>query len=106
MQLAGGVLAECDWDPSTLLPDMAQLKREVEKGVKMVVITTPGELLIAGGCTLLTTRTTGSRGTGNIADCYSKWWLSRRKLFCSIKFRSILAFLISTCVLFCTARVN
>lgn len=37
-------MAECRWEPSTLLPDMADLKREVEKGVKMVVITTPGEL--------------------------------------------------------------
>ena len=44
VQLAGGAVAECRWEPSTLLPDMADLKREVEKGVKMVVITTPGEL--------------------------------------------------------------
>lgn len=34
---------ECDWDTSTLLPDMEQLRREVQRGVKMVVITTPGE---------------------------------------------------------------
>lgn len=44
VQLAGGTLAECGWDPSTLLPDMDQLRQEVERGVKMVVITTPGEL--------------------------------------------------------------
>ena len=44
VQLAGGTVAECQWEPSTLLPDMADLKLEVEKGVKMVVITTPGEL--------------------------------------------------------------
>ncbi|CAN0255197.1 unnamed protein product, partial [Laminaria digitata] len=42
VQLAGATVAECQWEPSTLLPDMADLKREVEKGVKMVVITTPG----------------------------------------------------------------
>lgn len=46
VQLAGGKLVECAWDQSTLLPDMAQLTREVEAGVKMVVITTPGELVI------------------------------------------------------------
>ena len=34
---------ECDWDSSTLLPDMEQLRREVQRGVKMVVITTPGK---------------------------------------------------------------
>lgn len=42
VQLAGATVAECDWDALTLLPDMAQLRREVERGVKMVVITTPG----------------------------------------------------------------
>ncbi|CAN0423875.1 unnamed protein product, partial [Hapterophycus canaliculatus] len=42
VQLAGGTLAECGWDPLTLLPDMEQLRREVNKGIKMVVITTPG----------------------------------------------------------------
>eukprot|EP00752_Nemacystus_decipiens_P009923 g8852.t1 len=42
IQLAGATVAECGWDPSTLLPDMTQLRREVERGVKMVVITTPG----------------------------------------------------------------
>ncbi|CAM9232827.1 unnamed protein product [Scytosiphon promiscuus] len=42
IQIAGGTLAECGWDPLTLLPDMDQLRREVERGVKMVVITTPG----------------------------------------------------------------
>ncbi|CAM9274427.1 unnamed protein product [Ectocarpus fasciculatus] len=42
VQLAGGTLVECDWDSSTLLPDMEQLRREVQRGVKMVVITTPG----------------------------------------------------------------
>lgn len=42
VQLAGATMAECGWDPLTLLPDMAQLRREVERGVKMVVITTPG----------------------------------------------------------------
>ncbi|CAN0153088.1 unnamed protein product, partial [Hapterophycus canaliculatus] len=44
IQLAGGTLAECGWDPLTLLPDMEQLRREVERGVKMVVITSPGEM--------------------------------------------------------------
>lgn len=48
VQLAGGTVAESRWEPSTLLPDMAHLKREIEKGVKMVVITTPGELWL--GC--------------------------------------------------------
>ncbi|CAM9232903.1 unnamed protein product [Scytosiphon promiscuus] len=42
IQLAGGTLAECGWNPQTLLPDMDQLRQEVERGVKMVVITSPG----------------------------------------------------------------
>lgn len=48
MQLAGGVVVESGWDPLTLLPDMDQLRREIKRGVKMVVITTPGETAAAG----------------------------------------------------------
>ncbi|CAM9441239.1 unnamed protein product [Sphacelaria rigidula] len=42
IQLAGGVVADCAWDPLTLLPDMDNLRHEIQRGVKMVVITTPG----------------------------------------------------------------
>ncbi|CAM9658966.1 unnamed protein product, partial [Choristocarpus tenellus] len=45
VQLAGAEVVGCDWDAKTLLPDLLHLRKEVEKGAKMVVITTPGESL-------------------------------------------------------------
>ncbi|CAM9145435.1 unnamed protein product [Discosporangium mesarthrocarpum] len=42
VQLAGAEVVGCEWDPQTLLPDMANLRKELERGVKMVVVTTPG----------------------------------------------------------------
>lgn len=43
LQLAAAIVEMVDWDPATLLPNMEQMREKISSpGVKMVVLTTPG----------------------------------------------------------------